>query len=428
MSNFRVLVAIETFLPLVGGSERQAFLQSKYLRSRGIEATVLTLHFPRNCPASEDLEGVPVLRIAGRLLTWHDRLPALLRRICYLLALLTLGWQLWKRRHDYDILHVFQLTLFTLPALLVCRLTRKPLVIGMRCDSPQWEKDRRASAGRARSWTDLEGLARLGRPILRLMAHQLQKTHAQLLILSPHMRESLRRYGLDVGRIRLIPNGVDTLHFHPFSEQAERSATVVCVAKLRYQKGVDILLQAWRVLVEQMPEARLLIVGDGPLLPALRTLAGELGVSSRVEFVGLCADVTIYLRQGRVAVLPSRREGMPNALLEAMACGLACVATRVSGSEDLLGQDERGLLVEPGDVNALSSALLRLLRDTELANYYGQAARSYIEQHHAFPSVMDKQLEIYRAMLEGHYEEEYARKVKKGELEKVFNVWNLWNL
>src|SRR5258707_5491647 len=167
MHTTRVYIAPETFLPLVGGSEKQAFLQSKYLRAQGIEATIITLHFQRDCPASEVMEGVPVLRVAGRILRWHERLPGILRQLCYLCALIVLGWRLWHCRHAYDVLHIFQFSLFTLPALVVSRLAEKPLVVAMRCDTPPGGKRR------ARPWADLDGLARLGKPMVRFINYQL---------------------------------------------------------------------------------------------------------------------------------------------------------------------------------------------------------------------------------------------------------------
>lgn len=393
-STTRVYITPETFLPLVGGSEKQALLQSKYLRTQGIEATIVTMHFQRDCPAYEIIEGVPVIRVAGRILAWHDRLPGNLRRLCYLFALLALGWQLWRRRCAYDILHVFQLSLFMLPALAVCRLARKPLIVAMRCDSPH------LIGGRARSWADLDGLARLGRPALRLINRQLRLARAYIVVLSTQMRESLVRYGLNGAVIRLIPNGVDIASFSPHPEAEEHPLTVVCVAKFRHQKGIDVLLCAWSLLTEQLPEARLVLVGDGPLLSSLQRLVEELGITGSVEFAGLCSDVARQYQRGRVAVLPSRWEGMPNALLEAMACGRACVATRVSGSEDLLSRGERGLLVEPEDRDGLASALWLLLTEPELARHYGQEARQYIEQHYAFNRIMDKQRELYNEILE----------------------------
>lgn len=394
----RVYIAPETFLPLVGGLEKQAFLQSKYLRTQGVEATIITMHFQQGSPGYEILEGVPVLRVAGRILAWRNRLPGILRRLCYLLALCVLGWRLWRCRQTYDILHVFQFSLFTLPALVVCRLARKPLVIGMRCDVPPLT-DKKCR----HSWADLDGLARLGWLALHLINRQLCLARACIVVLSAHMRESLSRYGLDGAEIRLIPNGVDTVSFSPCSEQRGQALTVVCVAGFRYQKGIDVLLHAWSLLVEQLPAARLILVGDGPLLVSLQRLAVDLGITASVEFAGLCSDVARQYQRGRIAVLPSRWEGMPNALLEAMACGRACIATRVSGSIDLLGQEEHGILVEPENRESLAAALWLLLTEPDMVWRYGQAARQFIEQHHAFQHVMDKYTELYNDLLRRHH-------------------------
>ena len=122
-------------------------------------------------------------------------------------------------------------------------------------------------------------------------------------------------------------------------------------------------------------------------------------LASSVEFTGFCANVLTQLQRAHIAVLPSRWEGMSNALLEAMSCGLACVATRVSGSEDLLQEDTYGLLVEPEDAEGLATALLRLLRQPDLAQHYGQRARQYVEQDHAFHRVMDRYIELYKEII-----------------------------
>lgn len=91
---------------------------------------------------------------------------------------------------------------------------------------------------------------------------------------------------------------------------------------------------------------------------------------------------------------------MPNALLEAMACGRACVATRVSGSVDILSQGEYGLLVEPEDSDGLASALWLLLTEPDLARRYGQQARQHIEQCYAFERIMNQHIALYQELLE----------------------------
>lgn len=394
MRRVRVYIAPETFLPLVGGTEKQAFLQCKYLRAQGIEASIITLHFQRDCPAFEILEGVPVLRVAGRILAWHDELPGMLRRLCYLWALLVLGWQLWRRRNSYDLLHVFQLSVFALPALMVCRLARKPLIIAMRCDALPLKEGRSG-----RSWGGFDGLLRFGRTGLHLLNRQLRLVQARIVVLSNYMRESLKRCGLDGADIHVIPNGVDLTRFAPQQEQEEQALTVVCVAKFRHQKGIDVLLCAWSLLIEQLSEARLILVGDGPLFASLQRLAEELDITASVEFAGLCSDVARQYQRGRIAVLPSRWEGMPNALLEAMACGRACIATRVSGSENLL-HGGRGILVEPEDRDGLVSALKLLLTEPELARHYGQTARRHVAERYSFEHIMDRHIALYNELLE----------------------------
>lgn len=396
MSRPRIYFAIDTFLPLVGGAERQAFLQASYMREQGFDATIITMRYQRDWPSSECLDSVPVLRVAGTFLAWHEHTPGVLRRLCYLLALLAMGWQLWRRRHEYEILHVFQLTLFTLPALLVCRLASKRLIVAMRNDAPPpLQKSEPGHRQRSRTRADLESLERLGRPFLRMMNHQLRLARAHLVVLSSRMQVSLKRCGLEGAGVLLIPNGVDTGHFKPWSAQREANPLVICVARMRYQKGIDVLLRAWWQVAKQVPRARLLIVGDGPLLNSLEYLAESLDLTASVEFTGFCTNVIAQLQRAHIAVLPSRWEGMSNALLEAMSCGLACIATRVSGSEDLLQEDTYGLLVEPEDADGLAAALLRWLQKPDLAQHYGQRARQYVEREYTFRHVMERYMELY---------------------------------
>jgi glycosyltransferase involved in cell wall biosynthesis len=125
-------------------------------------------------------------------------------------------------------------------------------------------------------------------------------------------------------------------------------------------------------------------------------MARTLDIVDSVEFAGLQSDIPAQLHRGKLAVLPSRREGMPNALLEAMACGSACVATRVSGSEDVIEHGVNGLLVESEDYEGMARALLTLLHDPSLAQEYGQAARATIEKHYSFEYIMDRYIELYQ--------------------------------
>src|SRR3954468_20184638 len=142
----RIYIAISTFLPLVGGAENQALAQGRSLRERGYEATIITLRHDRKWPQHEVIEGVPVMRVAGMLLGNRERLPGLLRKLLYLMAMLVMGWTLWQHRQRYDILHVYQLNLLALPTAFVCYLTNKPMIIAVRSAGPGKAASLRAKA------------------------------------------------------------------------------------------------------------------------------------------------------------------------------------------------------------------------------------------------------------------------------------------
>ncbi|HEY4384558.1 MAG TPA: hypothetical protein VGN34_08815, partial [Ktedonobacteraceae bacterium] len=132
----RVCIAINTFYPIIGGAERQAFTQAKVLHAHDYPVMVITFRQKFTWPPYEVLEGVPVTRIGGRLLSERGELRfPLMKRLCYLLGLCLLGWTLWRKRSSYDILHVYHMNMFALPAALVSFLVRKPLIVGIRSAS-----------------------------------------------------------------------------------------------------------------------------------------------------------------------------------------------------------------------------------------------------------------------------------------------------
>ena len=149
---------------------------------------------------------------------------------------------------------------------------------------------------------------------------------------------------------------------------------VLAVGRLQAQKGFDLLLQAWQTVARQLPEARLRIVGGGPLGAELAALARTLGVEASVEFAAPTDRIEPLYREAAVFVLSSRYEGMPLALLEAQALGVPAVAFDCpTGPREILSE-ATGVLVPSADVPALAQALLRLLRDPALRASMGRAA------------------------------------------------------
>ena len=418
----RIYVVIGTFYPMVGGAEKQAFTQSAALREKGYAATVITFRHDNAWSPCEVVDGVTVIRVAGTLLAGRGKLPQPLQKALYLMALAVMGWTLWRHRRYYDVLHVQQLNLLALPIALVCRLTGKPMVIVVQSTG----LDRAAGSnhtslvagpldatalwlqvpGGNRTGSDLEDLARIGKPGMRFTRALLLRIHAVIVILSSRMKDYLAEHDFYLPGTQLIPNGVDITRFQPAHTDNAHTQTkqvVVCLSRLSYQKGIDVLLQAWRLVHEQMPQARLIIVGSGPLQSQLERMARELGIANSVEFAGLRNDAVAQLHRGGVAVLPSRYEGMSHALLEAMACGLPCVTTRVSGSEDLIQHGVNGLLVESEDYQGLAQALLSLLDDSALAQKYGDAARATVEKQYSLERIVDTYIELYHRVAEARW-------------------------
>jgi glycosyltransferase involved in cell wall biosynthesis len=167
---------------------------------------------------------------------------------------------------------------------------------------------------------------------------------------------------------------LNTSSLHADAPALPAEPRVLAVGRLQAQKGFDLLLQAWKTVQRQMPEARLRIVGAGPLDRELAALAAGLGVAASVEFAPPTEAIEALYRDAAVFVLSSRYEGMPLALLEAQALGVPSVAFDCpTGPREILS-DDTGVLVPAEDVPALAQALLRLLGDPALRARMAAAA------------------------------------------------------
>jgi glycosyltransferase involved in cell wall biosynthesis len=222
-------------------------------------------------------------------------------------------------------------------------------------------------------------------------------------------RQGFRREGIDVW-----PNPVDLSAFRP-PMPAQRAAVradldvppdavlVVCLGRLDYVKGVDILAEAWPSVARQAPDARLLIVGDGPLRETVRGALETARALDSARLLGYRGDVAAILGAADLLVMPSRSEGSPLAALEALATGIPVVGSRVGGMPELIDDGENGLLVEP-DAAALAGALTTVARDAKLRERLAAGAR---------PSVRSRDLADYAERLEGLYRQTIADRNRK---------------
>jgi|SRR5579884_104286 len=414
----RICLIAFMFAPLVGGSEVQAEKQARQLQQLGHDVLVVTLRHEKHWKREEVLDGLPIIRVGG-IYNREGRLR--IGRLGHLPIDFLFFFTLWRLRHRYDILHSLQLSPLAAVAALIGKLTHKPVIVNIPSTGPGKKQQKADAVLMADTLPDADWLrvnfkdvvvgdiAYLHRSALggRAIVRFLRKSNAYYQVLSNRSLPYLTSHGFREEQVVLIPNGVDSDKFQPGQrpDPARPERDIACVARLQYPKGVDILLHAWGRMMRE-PAAwrehvkpRLLLIGEGPLRPQLERIAQELHIQDSVQFLGLRKDVVELLQQAWGFVLPSRWEGMPNALLEAMSCGLPCVATRVSGSEDIIVDGVNGLLVEPEQPEALAQALRRIIEDIDLAEQMSEEARATMVRDYQLDAIIRRCEELYRRLL-----------------------------
>lgn len=211
------------------------------------------------------------------------------------------------------------------------------------------------------------------------------------------------------GKVTVIYNGRDLRRFRTdtgagaaIRERLGISPTdklLVHVGRLEPQKGHADLLAALEIVRHQVPNARLLLVGEGKLLPHLESETKRLGLQSAVIFAGFQSRVEDYLDAADLVVLPSLWEGLPLVAIESAAMGKPIVATAVDGTPEVVLHDQTGLLVPPGDCRELAQALTALLLDDARRRRMGLAARRWAEQRFSLQRQADETAELYARLL-----------------------------
>ncbi len=171
------------------------------------------------------------------------------------------------------------------------------------------------------------------------------------------------------------------------------------IGRLTPVKGISYLLQAVRLLVQQEQNIKLLLVGDGPMRDTLEQESRDLGIAETVVFLGHREDTRELIRAVDIFVLPSLSEGIPMALLEAMAASRAVIASRVGGIPEVIRDGVEGILVEPKDVSALVEGCLRLLRSSDKAKELGDSARRRVDRSFSAESMAGAVRSLYWSLL-----------------------------
>ncbi|MBN6053693.1 glycosyltransferase, partial [Nonomuraea sp. RK-328] len=353
----------------LGGTETQVSLLARELHSRGITVDVLLL--------SKGGPHEPVLRAAGinvHHLGFTRRPPgrAALRRNLRVFA----GLVRTLRRLRPDVLHAFLLESYVLgaPAALLARVP--VMVAGRRGLS---------DIKRARGWWFT-----LGGAMTPITDHVVGNAAAVA-------DDARTAEGVPAHKLSVIYNGLPDTAFDLVEPETVDSAlpVVVCLARLRPEKGHDFLLEAAALLARRGRPCTWVLVGDGPEEERLRARARELDAD--VRFWGPVTDPRPILAAADVVVLPSISEGMSNAVMEAMAQRRPIVATAVGGTPELL--EDRGLLVPPADPAAIADAVARLVDDRGHAAWLAAEARAWALKNLDVTTMVEQHITLYERLL-----------------------------
>jgi glycosyltransferase involved in cell wall biosynthesis len=360
---------LDYFPGITGGAERQARLQAEELVRRGHRVTVVCARTGNL--RSGEIGGVRIVRLR--------RIER--RRLFRISYFARLSYWLVCRGGAYDIVHVHLANMQADIAVLTARLHRRPCYVKVACGGAAGEVHRLKKTARLWRWYGLRNADRVQ-------------------VLSSEIKAELATIGVRHGRMVEIPNGVDLRGFRPISAMARRrvrnelalpegAVIALFAGRLVDYKGVYDLLDAWPAV--EVANAWLVIVGA--------TAEQELNAAPGVIVRGWAESPLPYLHAADVFVQPSHADGMSNAVLEAMACGCALVATGHGATDGFLTAERDALLVAVRNPPELAAALTRLLADAGLRARLAANARETAERY-AIGDVVDRIETEYRALLE----------------------------
>ena len=287
------------------------------------------------------------------------------------------------RRHRIDLVHS-HLSDSAAWALALRALCRTPAIVTHHSNNltDNIERPGRLYAG-FRDW------------LLRLCAR-----HADLnVVVSPSVRERLENaVTLPSRQVALIANGV-RVEASAGDRTPDRRPLILYAGRLMPEKGIDLLIEAIPAVLAERPDARFVLLGEGSLRAALEKRIRDLGITGQVDLVGAVPDIGPWLARAALVAVPSRVEGLPVTVLEAMACGVPVVATDIPGNRDLIGAQEHGWLCDAEAPDALAGALVAALEQPALAAARAARAHDMVAAQYSLDAMARRYLAAYDQVL-----------------------------
>lgn len=354
-----------------GGAEQMILSLARELAPR-CDLTVAFLRGPGRLAPAFAAMGVRVVAVGLD----RGRIPGGLYRLALLFR---------KGRFDLVHTHLFHAGLL---GRVFARIARVPAVVHTQHNTLTWE-------------TGSAILARANRISLRMAD--------RVIAVGSRVAEVLEaRGGVPPERIALVHNGVDCARFHPGRDRAYAQSVLAlppdgpligAVAGFRPEKGHDTLIEAMILVRKAVGDARLLLIGDGPLRGKIERKIARRALAACVTLAGARDDVDRLIPACDVIALPSWQEGIPVSALEAMACAVPVVATDVGGTTEVVEHGRTGLVVPPGDSRALARAMIELLRAPETARALGKEGRTRVMARFDAAAMTENTASVYDALL-----------------------------
>jgi glycosyltransferase involved in cell wall biosynthesis len=383
----RILIFAAYFHPHIGGYEKIVYELSRRLVQSGYEIDILTCNTEK-APAFEELDGIRIYRLP----CWNA-----LNSLYPIPKPCPTSFRILRRllRKNYDVIHTqtrFFVTSFL--GLIFAKLKRTPLV--------------HTEHGTRHSTVPNKVIDLISRAYDHSIGALLVKSARKNIGVSEAACEFLKHLG--AANAQVIYNGIDTSIFKKEEDTNCRQKlgisnddiVITFVGRLIYAKGAQDLISAFSRIKDTAPDAKLLIVGDGPYRAELEKLAHQTDRHSSILFLGQKdqAELIEILSTTDICVNPSYSEGLPTSVMEAASIGLPIIATDVGGTREIITTDETGIMVKARDVGQLAEELYRLLANAELRGKLGKSARILAERKFNWDKITGEYIKLYTSLVE----------------------------
>lgn len=360
-------VAGDLYPSIIGGFGIHVHELSKWQVKYGNSVTVFTNNQKR-LPELENIEGYLVKRFPVRVTLFGNSIsPDLIPAI-------------GKARKKFDIIHAHSHLFFPTNVCIASRfIGSSPLIVTSHgltsASAPEWLNTLYANTATKISF----------------------KIADCILCYTEIEKDKIRKLGIPGEKIRVIHNGVDTSLFSPRKKEGDKKYhQLLWVGRFVPGKGVNILIDAFSQVIRDFPNTRLTLVGDGPSRNSIDFQIEHLGLKKNVEIFDHWDNAKLpeLYNKSDIFILPSLMEGVPRALLEAMACGIPVIITELPHLQDIV--NGAGLIVPQSDTEKISGTIAQLLNNREMASRFGDAGRAKIVQQFSWQDTVEKISNVYQ--------------------------------